>query len=149
MMEFNMKIDVKIGRLNQVNQTGRFFLLPCLVLIWMISLTSPAVQAQATKTLNVLVPFAVGGTVDITARQLSKDISQSLNMNVIVDNRGGGGGTIATGLLARANPDGQTIMFHHMGITFDTALYDKLPFDTKTDIAPLAYLGATKCVGCN
>ena len=50
-----MKIDVKIGRLNQVNQTGRFFLLPCLVLIWMISLTSPAVQAQATKTLNVLV----------------------------------------------------------------------------------------------
>ena len=138
-----MKIDVKIGRLNQVNQTGRFFLLPCLVLIWMISLTSPAVQAQATKTLNVLVPFAAGGTADITARQLSKDIGQSLNMNVIVDNRGGGGGTIATGLLARANPDGQTIMFHHMGITFDTALYDKLPFDTKTDIAPLAYLGAT------
>ena len=109
-----MKIEVKIGRLKKVNQTEIFFLLPCLILIWIISLTSPAVQAQGTKTLNVLVPFAAGGTVDITARQLSKDIGLSLNMNVVVDNRGGGGGTIATGMLARANPDGQTIMFHHM-----------------------------------
>jgi hypothetical protein len=62
-----MKIAVKIGRLKKVKQTEIFFLLPCLVLIWMISLTSPVVQAQATKTLNVLVPFAAGGTVDIKA----------------------------------------------------------------------------------
>jgi tripartite-type tricarboxylate transporter receptor subunit TctC len=77
--------------------------------------------------LTILVPFAAGGTVDITARQLSNDLGQQLGKSVIIENRGGGGGTIAVAALARSVPDGSVIMIDHMGITFDEALYDNLP----------------------
>lgn len=102
-----------------------------------------ATAQNGKSPLTILVPFAAGGTVDITARQLSKDISAQLNRPVLVDNRGGGGGIIAVAALARANPDGNTIMFDHMGITFHASLHEKLPYDSKTDVIPVAYIGTT------
>lgn len=99
--------------------------------------------AQGSKTTTIVVPFASSGTVDIVARQLAPDLSKLLGDSVVIDNRGGGGGTIGTTKLATANPDGKTIMFHHMGFVFNPALYDKLPFDTRRDIVPLASIGVT------
>lgn len=96
-----------------------------------------------TKPITVLAPFAAGGTVDIVARILGQKLGQELGQSFIVDNKGGAGGTIATGMLARAAPDGYTLMVHHVGLAFNTALYDKLPFDTARDVMPLAYIGAT------
>jgi tripartite-type tricarboxylate transporter receptor subunit TctC len=100
-------------------------------------------SAQTSKTTTIIVPFATGGTVDIVARQLAPDLGKSLGDNIIVDNKGGAGGTIATAKLATSNPDGKTIMFHHMGFVFNPALYDKLPFDTRKDIVPVADIGVT------
>lgn len=108
-----------------------------------LTLTIPLVYGQSNKPLTILVPFATGGTVDIVARQLSIEIGQVLDKPVIIDNRGGGGGTIAIATLARSKPDGDVILIDHMGITFDEALYDKLPYDTKKDIVPVAYIGVT------
>jgi tripartite-type tricarboxylate transporter receptor subunit TctC len=99
--------------------------------------------AQTSKTTTIIVPFATGGTVDIVARQLAPDLGKSLGDNIIVDNKGGAGGTIATAKLATSSPDGKTIMFHHMGFVFNPALYDKLPFDTRKDIIPVADIGVT------
>lgn len=96
-----------------------------------------------TKPVTVLAPFAAGGTVDIVARIVCQKLSQELGQSFIVDNKGGAGGSIATGMLARAAPDGYTLMVHHMGLAFNASLYDKLPFDTARDVMPLAYIGAT------
>jgi tripartite-type tricarboxylate transporter receptor subunit TctC len=100
-------------------------------------------SAQTSKTTTIIVPFATGGTVDIVARQLAPDLGKSLGDNTIVDNKGGAGGTIATAKLATSSPDGKTIMFHHMGFVFNPALYEKLPFDTRKDIIPVADIGVT------
>ncbi|SMC77394.1 tripartite tricarboxylate transporter substrate binding protein [Polynucleobacter kasalickyi] len=99
--------------------------------------------AQGSKTTTIIVPFASSGTVDIVARQLAPDLSKLLGDSVVIENRGGGGGTIGTTKLATSNPDGKTLMFHHMGFVFNPALYDKLPFDTRRDIIPLASIGVT------
>lgn len=96
-----------------------------------------------TKPVTVLAPFAAGGTVDIVARIIGQKLSQELGQSFIVDNKGGAGGSIATGMLARAAPDGYTLMVHHVGLAFNASLYDKLPFDTARDVMPLAYIGAT------
>jgi tripartite-type tricarboxylate transporter receptor subunit TctC len=96
-----------------------------------------------TKPVTVLLPFAAGGTVDFVARILAPKLGTALNQSIIIENHGGAGGTIATGMLARAKPDGYTLMIDHLGLTFSAALYDHLPYDTARDILPLAYIGAT------
>ena len=100
-------------------------------------------SAQTSKTTTIIVPFAAGGTVDIVARQLAPDLGRSLGDTIIVDNKGGAGGTIATAKLATSSADGKTILFHHMGFVFNPALYEKLPFDTRKDIIPVADIGIT------
>lgn len=100
-------------------------------------------EEYPTKPITVLAPFAAGGTVDIVARLLGQKIGTLLKQPMLVENRGGAGGTIATGMLARATPDGYTLMLHHMGLAFNASLYDKLPFDTARDVIPVAYAGAT------
>jgi hypothetical protein len=96
-----------------------------------------------SRPVNVLAPFAAGGTVDIVARLVGQRLSTELKQSFLVENRGGAGGTIATAMLARAAPDGYTLMLHHLGLAFNAALYDKLPFDTERDVMPVAYVGAT------
>ncbi len=100
-------------------------------------------EEYPTKPITVLAPFAAGGTVDIVTRLLGQKIGTLLKQPMLVENRGGAGGTIATGMLARATPDGYTLMLHHMGLAFNASLYDKLPFDTARDVIPVAYAGAT------
>lgn len=107
-------------------------------------LVSPAAAADfPTRPITLLAPFAAGGTVDIVARIVGLRLGQELGQSVIVENRGGAGGTIGAGLLARAAPDGHTLMITHQGLAFNVALYDKLPYDTVKDIMPLANIGMT------
>jgi tripartite-type tricarboxylate transporter receptor subunit TctC len=110
--------------------------------LWLTAITSMA-QEWPTKPVTVLVPFAAGGTVDIVARTVTQRLAVELGQNFVVDNRGGAGGIIATTALVRSAPDGHTLLFHHMGLVFNAALYDKLPFDTQRDVVPVAIIGAT------
>ncbi|MDB5744739.1 MAG: hypothetical protein JWR68_3054 [Polaromonas sp.] len=106
--------------------------------------TMPSAAAEwPTKPITLLAPFAAGGTVDIVARIVGTRLGTELGQNIIVENRGGAGGTIATGMLARATPDGHTLMLTHQGLAFNVALYDKLPYDTAKDIMPVANIGMT------
>lgn len=100
-------------------------------------------EGYPARPVSVLAPFSAGGTVDIVARIIGQKLSQDLGQTFLVENRGGAGGTIATGMLARAAPDGYTLMVHHVGLAFNPSLYDKLSFDTTRDVIPVAYIGAT------
>jgi tripartite-type tricarboxylate transporter receptor subunit TctC len=85
----------------------------------------------------MLVPFAAGGATDTVARVTAATMSKILGQTIIIENATGAGGTIAAARAARAEPDGYTILIHHIGISTAATLYRKLPYDTKTAFAPI------------
>lgn len=108
-----------------------------------------AVQAQEaypSKSVTVMVPFAAGGSTDLVARLTAEGLSRQLGQPVIVENVTGAGGTIATGKLASAKPDGYTLLVHHVGIASAATLYRNLTFDTRTAFQPIGMLTHTASV---
>jgi tripartite-type tricarboxylate transporter receptor subunit TctC len=102
-----------------------------------------APKSYPVKPIRFIVPFAPGGTTDIVARVIGQKLSEDLGQPIIVDNRGGAGGTIGTDMLAIALPDGYTIMLNHVGLAYNVSLYDRLPYDAVKDLAPLSLVGNT------
>lgn len=93
-------------------------------------------QAYPSGPIRILVPLAVGSQNDILARMIAQKMSENWGQPVIVDNRPGGAGAIAGGILVRAAPDGHTLMIHSDGHAVSAALYaEKLPYDTLREIA--------------
>ena len=94
-------------------------------------LAAPASYAQyPTKTIRLIAPFAPGGSTDTVARILAQRLTESLGQSVIVDNRSGAGGTLGADIVAKANPDGYTLMVGDFGPNVVAAgLYSKLPYD--------------------
>jgi tripartite-type tricarboxylate transporter receptor subunit TctC len=86
----------------------------------------------------MIVPFAAGGPTDTVARSLAQGMQATLKQTVLVENVGGAGGTIGVSRVARANPDGYTILIYHIGMSTVPALYRKLTFDPLKDFA---YIG--------
>ena len=93
-----------------------------------------------TRTVTLIVPFAAGGPTDIIARILAQSLSQSLGQSVIVDNRPGGGGNPGMALVARANPDGHTLLLTSTAIAVNPGLFENLPYDPIKDFAPISEL---------
>ena len=91
-----------------------------------------------TKPIRMIVPFAPGGGTDIIGRLVAQELGQAWGQTVVVDNRGGGGGTIGTNLAAKATPDGYTMVLCSLGISYAPALYSKLPFDPLKDLTPVS-----------
>ena len=104
---------------------------------------APKPGAYPDKPIRFMVPFAPGGTTDLISRMVGQKMSESLGQPLVIDNRGGGGGTIATDIVAKAAGDGYTLMMNHQGMTFNATLYSKLPYDTLNDFAPIAMVGVT------
>jgi tripartite-type tricarboxylate transporter receptor subunit TctC len=98
-------------------------------------------QPYPTRSVRVVVPFAPGGAVDLVARTISPRLNEALGQPVIVDNRSGAGGTIGTDIVAKARPDGHTLLVASMGVAVNAVLYPKLPYDTLKDLAPVTTLG--------
>jgi len=97
-----------------------------------------AAQNYPVRPIRLVVPFAPGGNVDINARNIAPGLSELLGQQVLVDNRPGAGGTIATDLVAKAPPDGYTLLVASSSImTNGPALYPKLPYDIVRDFAPV------------
>jgi tripartite-type tricarboxylate transporter receptor subunit TctC len=103
-------------------------------------LVAPAEAAYPERPISVVVPFAPGGPTDIIARILSIAFSQSLGQQVIVDNRGGAAGNIGMGQVARATPDGYTLLLSSTAIAVNPALFKSLPYDPIKDFAPISEL---------
>jgi tripartite-type tricarboxylate transporter receptor subunit TctC len=94
-----------------------------------------AQAAFPSKPLKIVVPNAAGGAADLTARTVAQKLAASLGQSVIVDNRPGAGGVVAGELVAKADPDGHTLLLVSSGTAVSAALFKSLPFDTLKDFA--------------
>lgn len=97
--------------------------------------------AAAQPVMHVVVPFAAGGVQDIVARSLNAELGALLGRNVIVENRAGAGGTIGTGYVAKAPPDGNTLVLAAASHTIAGTLYARLPYRPLEDFAAVAHIG--------
>ena len=106
------------------------------------ALASSPVWAQpgAARPVRMLVTYPPGGATDISARLIAPRLGENLGQQLIVDNRPGASGLIATALLARAAPDGHTILVVDVAHGANPALNDKMPFDTLKDISAISLL---------
>jgi len=107
----------------------------------MLPAAPTAAQQYPSRPVRIVVPFAPGGAVDLVARTIAPRLGESLGQTVIVDNRGGAGGTIGTDIVAKARPDGHTLLVASLGVAVNAVLYPKLPYDTLKDLAPVTTLG--------
>ena len=100
-----------------------------------------AAEGYPSKPIRLIVPFAPGGFNDFTARLLAVPLGSALGQPVVVENRAGAGGTIGTEVVARANPDGYTLIVGSVGTqAVNQALYPNLPFNVLRDFQPIARL---------
>ena len=95
-----------------------------------------------TRAVRIVVPFPPGGGTDIISRTVAQKLNEVWGQPVIVDNRAGANGVIGTDLVAKANPDGYTILVVASSITLNPTLHKKLPFDPIRDLAPVTVLSA-------
>jgi tripartite-type tricarboxylate transporter receptor subunit TctC len=98
---------------------------------------SLAFAVYPEKQLTIVVPYPPGGSTDVLGRILAQYMSKDLGQAVIVENTGGAGGTIGAAKVAKAGPDGYTLLFHNMAQASAPALYAKLPYDPATDFIPI------------
>lgn len=104
-------------------------------------------QSYPVKPVRLIVPFAAGGNVDITARQIAPGLSELLGQNFIVDNRVGAGGVIGAELVAKSAPDGYTLMMgSNSTVSVAPALYPKLNYHPVRDFAPVSLVATTPFV---
>ena len=108
---------------------------------------APVAQAQAqaaypSRPITMIVPFPPGGPTDLVARVLAQTMSSQMGQQIIVDNRGGANGNIGSAAVAKAAPDGYTVLYNTSSITLSPALYKSLPYDVQRDLAPVG-LAAT------
>jgi tripartite-type tricarboxylate transporter receptor subunit TctC len=106
----------------------------------LFSLTVNAVWAQGS-VVRIVVPFAAGGVQDIVARSFNAELGAALGRSVIVENRPGAGGTVGTGSVAKATPDGATLILAAASHTIAGSLYAKLAYDPIADFAGVAHIG--------
>jgi tripartite-type tricarboxylate transporter receptor subunit TctC len=102
------------------------------------------VHAQASfpsKPMRIVVPFGAGGVADLTARAVAQKLSTNLVQPVVIDNRPGAGGIVAAELVAKAEPDGHTLLLMSNGTAVSAGLFKSLPFNPRTDFAPVSLLG--------
>ncbi len=109
-------------------------------LVALAALSSTAVMAQTypSKPIKLIVPFPAGGTTDIVARIVAQRMSETMGQPVVVDNKGGAGGAIGADLVAKAAPDGYTLLMHNISFPLSyvaQSLANRSPFNAETDFA--------------
>jgi tripartite-type tricarboxylate transporter receptor subunit TctC len=117
-----------------------------LALLVAIGISAANAQPYPSKPIRIIVPFAAGGAVDALARIISARLQEQFGQPVIVENRAGAGGMTGADLVAKAPPDGYTILQNTNGQAISPAIYRTLPFDTLKDFIPVTQLVATSTV---
>lgn len=103
-------------------------------------------QAYPARPIRMLVPFGPGGVGDITARVVAQKMTASLGQQVIIDNRPGAGGIVASELVAKAEPDGYTLLLLNNAHAVSMSLFKSLPYDTLRDFAPVSSIATFSLV---
>jgi tripartite-type tricarboxylate transporter receptor subunit TctC len=100
-------------------------------------------QAYPTKSVRMLVPFPPGGGTDFMARLLGRHLSEKWGQSVLIENRPGASMMIASEIVAKAPPDGYTVIMSSSNHTINPSLYPKIPYDTVKDFAPVTLVGTS------
>ena len=103
-------------------------------------------QSYPSRPIRFLVPFGPGGVGDITARIVAQKLSVSLGQQVIIDNRPSAGGIVATEIVAKAEPDGHTLLLLNNAHAVSATLFKSLPYDTVKDLAPISTISTFSVV---
>jgi len=115
--------------------------LVCSLLASLMLALPAAAQTFPSKPVRIVVPFGAGGVADLTARTVAQKLSESLGQAVVIDNKPGAGGVVAGDAVAKAEPDGHTLLLMSNGTAVSAGLFKSLPFDTVRDFAPVSTLG--------
>jgi len=114
--------------------------------IALLTLLAPAIEATAQSypsgPMRIVVPFTPGGGTDILARLIAQKVNESWGQPVVVDNRPGASGTVGTAYVAKAAPDGHTLLIVPAGYAGNPSLYKKLPYDQTRELAPVSRLAS-------
>lgn len=100
--------------------------------------TCAAAQTWPQRTTRIIVPFGAGGGADTQARLLAKKFTESMGQSFVVDNRGGAGGIVGGEIVAKAPPDGYTLLFSTASLAVNVTLYKKIGYDAVRDFAPIS-----------
>ena len=120
-----------------------FWILATLVTFLVCGTSALAQQSFPTKPVRLLIPYAAGGAVDILGRTLGDELSKRWKQPVVIENRTGAGGTIASAVVAKAAPDGYTLVIVASGHAINPYLYQNLPYDTFKDFRPISFLASS------
>jgi tripartite-type tricarboxylate transporter receptor subunit TctC len=118
-------------------------MLVCALCVFCVFCVLDAIAADAypSRPIRFIVPFPPGGGNDIVGRIVAVKLAEGLGQQVVVDNRGGAGGTLGTDMTAKAPADGYTLLVNNISLAVNQTLFKKLPYDTLTDLAPVALIG--------
>lgn len=109
-----------------------------------VVVTIPAfAQDYPSKPVRIIVPYAPGGGLDVVGRPLAQKLAEAFGQPFLIDNRPGGGTTIGTSAVARAAPDGHTLLLTLSALAIGPSLYPSLPYDPVKDFAPVAWIGTS------
>ncbi len=109
----------------------------CALALGLASTLAAAQSAWPARSISLIVPFPAGGTTDVLARALADKLTQSLGQPVVVESRPGAGATLGADYVAKAKPDGYTLLMGAVHHTIATSVYKKLPYDFQKDLAPI------------
>jgi len=128
-----------------MNTIAKWFLVPAIAAC-AVAPINVAAQAWPARPVRMIVPFAPGGGTDIQARLFSAKLSPALGQTFVVENRPGGGGNIGAELVAKAPPDGYTVLFQSASLAVNQTLYTKLNYNAVRDLAPVLLVSSTPLV---
>jgi len=115
--------------------------LACSLLASLTFASLAVAQTFPSKPIKIVVPFGAGGVADLTARTVAQKLGESLGQAVVIENKPGAGGVVAGDAVAKAEPDGHTLLLMSNGTAVSAGLFKSLPFNTLRDFAPVSTLG--------
>ncbi len=122
------------------------YIVPALAVCAVTLAANAGAQSWPARPIRMIVPFAAGGGTDIQARLFSIKLTPALGQSVLVDNRPGGGGNIGAELVAKAPPDGYTVLFQSASLAVNQTLYTKLNYSAVRDLAPVLLVSSTPLI---
>jgi tripartite-type tricarboxylate transporter receptor subunit TctC len=120
--------------------------LNCAIAALFATTTAALPQAWPTRAIQVISPFTAGNANDTVARIVLDQVSKQIGQTIVIENRPGGGGTIGVGTVAKADPDGHTILLHSSSFSASIVLHKNLPYDTLGDFSPVVMFGVQPSV---
>ncbi len=115
-------------------------------LLGLLAVSSAVAQVYPLRAVRIVVPFAPGGATDVLARLFAQRVQETYGQPATVDNRPGAGGNIAAELVAKANPDGYTLLLSTVSITVNASLYAKLNYNLQRDFIPISQMASSPLV---